>query len=55
MGCSIKHETWFDGNKTLIVCPDPRCEWYYEYRDRTHWISGMTRYWLVSNGYRRIK
>lgn len=48
------HELWFNKNSKLVLCPHPNRHWYLKYYDRTHWITGIDLYWLISNGYKKM-
>lgn len=48
-------ELWTKEKDFLYLIPSPRSEWYYEHKpfDTTLWVSGISRYWLLNNGYTR--
>lgn len=50
----MKKEAWEKNNQILIVGYNEVCEWRYEYRNGTYWISGLSLFELISNGWKRI-
>ena len=48
----MKLEIWVKGKKKMFVKQAPHCEWRYEIRNGVTWISGMTLYTLIRDGWK---
>lgn len=50
-----KLEVWYNNKETLVLSPEAWGHFYLEFREGTYWISGITLYWLLSNGFKQRK
>jgi hypothetical protein len=48
-----KVETWCNTSDCKILSPSDDSDWYLEYRDGYLWVSGINRYWLIKNEYKK--
>ena len=49
-----KLEIWHKNKNIMFVEQHQCCEWRYEIREGTKWISGMTLYSLMRDGWQHI-
>ena len=48
-------QLWIKDKSFLYLIPEPTSHWYLEHKPKntTLYISGISLYWLVNNGYKR--
>lgn len=51
----MKHELWCKNNNLIVVGVDPTNEWRYRFDGHTYYISGMSLFTLLNDGWTKIK
>lgn len=51
----MKLEIWTNNKKTLILYPEKWGDYYLEFNNGTYYMSGITRYWLINNGFKQVE
>lgn len=50
----MNSQVWVKGSEYRILRPEPRSDYYVEWKCGDFWITGVSHFWLVSNGWEQI-